>query len=129
MTNDKHDLNKTEMRQGNSRMMNSRALVWGTIAVVIALGLVLWFSFATYDDTDTTVGGGLTLDDVQTQDDAVGGDVDALPVPTPQEEAAPAVEVPTPADTPTPAQGPAPEQAEPGEVEAPVGPGTPPAAP
>lgn len=125
MTNDKHDLNTTEMRQGNSRMMNSRALVWGTIAVVIALGLVLWFSFATYDDTDTTVGGGLTLDDVQTQDDAVGDD--AQPAPTPQEEAAEAVETPAPAATPTPAQGPAPEQAQPGAVEAPAGPGTPPA--
>lgn len=126
MTNDKHDLNTTEMRQGNSRMMNSRALVWGTIAVVIALGLVLWFSFTTYDDTDTTVGGGLTLDDVQTPDDAVGGE--AQPAPTLQEEAGEAEERPAPATTPTPAQRPAPEEAQPGAVEAPAGPGTPPAA-
>lgn len=96
MTDPDPHLNTTEVRQGNSRKMNTRALIFGTIAIVILLGAAIWYFTATYDDTATTVGGGTTLEDVgATPGDA--DDLDALSMPAPvEDEAAPEADAVTP---------------------------------
>jgi len=94
MSDDKPDLTKTEMRQGDSRQMNTRALVYGLVALIIVFALAIWFSTATYDETPTTVGGGATVDDVQAEGEGVGSDLEALPTPAPVEEPEPAAEAP-----------------------------------
>lgn len=117
MTDNGPELNKTEMRQGNSRKMNTRALIFGLIGIVILFALVYWFSTATYDDTATTTGAGTTLEDTNAGEE-VGDDMTELPTPTPEEpEAAPPVENTAPVEAPaeTPAEAPA-------ETEAPVAP-------
>lgn len=126
MTDDRPDLTKSEVRQGNSRKMNSRALIFGLIGLVILFALVYWFSTATYDETATTTGGGTTLEDAPAAGGDVGDDVEDLPTPTPDEPAAaepaddaattePAVEAPAaeaPAETEAPADAEAPAETE-----------------
>lgn len=84
MTNPDPHLNTTEVRQGNKRKMNARVLIFGLIAAVIVLGLAIWFFQSTYDDTETTTGGGATLEDAGTIDDPAADEaLDALPTPAP----------------------------------------------
>ena len=124
MSDEKPDLTKTEARQGNSRLMNSRVLIYGLVAIVVLFVAVYWFSTATYDETATTTDGGATLEDVP----VAGGDVDSnlegLPTPAPTDEAvtepegadSPAID--TPIETaPVDATGPA---ADPVETETPA---------
>src|SRR5690606_32130737 len=120
MTDNRPNLTKTEMRQGDSRKMNSRVLVFGLVALIIVFALAIWFSMATYDDTPTTVGGGTTLDDVPATGEEVGDDLETLPTPVPEEEpeAAAPVEDAAPVETPA-----APET--PVEPETPAEPATP----
>ena len=47
MSDEKPDLTKTEARQGNSRLMNSRVLIYGLVAIVVLFVAVYWFSTAT----------------------------------------------------------------------------------
>lgn len=92
MTDDKPDLTKTEVRQGNSRKMNSRALIFGLAALIILFALFIWFSAATYNETPTTTGGGTTIEETPAAEETIEGDLDALPTPAPVEE--PAAEEP-----------------------------------
>ena len=94
MTDEKPELTKTEVRQGNSRKMNSRVLIFGIVAIVVLFAAVYWFSTATYDETATTTDGGATLEDVPAADDDVEGDLDALPTPVPADEAVTEPETP-----------------------------------
>ncbi|AEQ52234.1 hypothetical protein [Pelagibacterium halotolerans] len=116
MTDDKTELTKTEARQGNSRKMNSRVLIYGLVGIIILFAAVYWFSTATYDETPTTTDGGTTLEDVPAAGDDVDAELEGLPTPAPTEEAvtepegsdAPAID--TPIETaPVDSEGPAPE--------------------
>ncbi|MEQ8446094.1 MAG: hypothetical protein RIB57_09425 [Pelagibacterium sp.] len=126
MTDDKPDLTKTEARQGNSRMMNSRVLIYGLVAVVVLLAAVYWFSTTTYDETATTTDGGATLEDVPAADYEMTTELDALPTPAPTEEAVTEPETPvevTPPETAPAAETPAaetPAEAAPAEDDAPA---------
>lgn len=119
MSDEKPDLTKTEARQGNSRLMNSRALIYGLVAIVVLFAAVYWFSTATYDETATTTDGGATLEDLPAADDEVATDLDALPTPAPTGEAvtepegsdAPAIDTPI-ETTPVDPVGPATESLE-----------------
>ena len=71
-------LTKTEMRQGNSRMMNMRVLVIGTIIVVIGFALALWYNMSVSPDTATTTQGGETLEQMTPE-----GSLENLPTPAP----------------------------------------------
>ncbi len=84
MTDDKPDLTTTEVRQGNSRKMNTRALVFGMVILVILFAAVYFFSTATYDDTDTTTGAGTTIEET---DASVGEDEDTEALPGVEDEA------------------------------------------
>lgn len=102
MTDNRPDLNTTEVRQGNSKKTNARALVFGLIAVAIVFAIAIWYFTVNQQDTATTTGGGTTLEDVSPAPDEVGSDLDDLSTPAPVIEpeptpAAPAVGTP-PAD-------------------------------
>lgn len=71
-------LTKTEMRQGNSRMMNMRVLVIGTIIVVIGFALALWYNMSVSPDTATTTQGGETLEQTTPEES-----LEELPTPAP----------------------------------------------
>lgn len=86
MPDEKPVLTETEVRQGNSRMLNFRALIFGLILIVIAFAAIMWFMSATYDETATTVDGGTRLEDVQQAPAPEEGDLDETPLPTMPEE-------------------------------------------
>ena len=107
MTDDKPDLTTTEVRQGNSRKTNLRVLVFGIIGVVIAFALAVWYFGATQDDTDTTIGGGTTLEDVPALDGSPDVNLDDSAMPVPAEEPDPVPQTPADIDTPDTAPAPA----------------------
>lgn len=78
MTDPKPDLTNTEMRQGNSRKMNLRALVFGLIIVVIGFALAIWYNSAVTPDTPETLGGGETLEQTTPAES-----LEELPTPAP----------------------------------------------
>lgn len=71
-------LTKTEMRQGNSRMMNMRVLVIGTIIVVIGFAVAIWYNMSVSPDTETTTQGGETLEQTTPEES-----LEELPTPAP----------------------------------------------
>lgn len=83
MADERPELTKTEMRQGNSRKMNTRVLIFGLIALIILFALVIWFSMATYDATSTTTGGGMAIEETSAPVEepvANNGAEEAIPV-------------------------------------------------
>ncbi len=86
MTDEKPDLTKTEMRQGNSRKMNLRVLIIGIAVLVVGFALALWYNEAVTPDTETTTQGGETLEESTPQES-----LENLPTPAPiGDESAPA---------------------------------------
>lgn len=71
-------LTKTEMRQGNSRMMNMRVLVIGIIVVAIGFALAIWYNASVSPDTATTTQGGETLEQTTPEES-----LENLPTPAP----------------------------------------------
>lgn len=46
----------TEVRQGSSRLMNFRVLIWSLIGIVLAFGLIYLIFFAMAPPPNTTTG-------------------------------------------------------------------------
>lgn len=47
----------SEVRQGNSRLMNFRVLIWSVLGIIVAFGLVyLFFFYAQSPPPNTTTG-------------------------------------------------------------------------
>ncbi|RDE09070.1 hypothetical protein [Pelagibacterium lacus] len=115
MTDPDPHLNKTEMRQGNSRKENSRALIYGLIAIVILFALAIWYFTANSDQTATTTDGGATIENSDAVESPAEDALDELPTPAPvpeTETAPPVVDVPAveaPAAEPPAAEEPAAE--------------------
>lgn len=84
MAQDKPELTTTEMRQGNSRKMNMRVLVFGGILAAIGLALVIWFFSATYQDTPATIGGGTAVEDIEPATDEPDSNLENAPMPVPE---------------------------------------------
>lgn len=78
MNDPKPDLTTTEMRQGNSRMMNMRVLVIGVIVVAIGFALAIWYNSSVTPDTETTTQGGETLEQTTPEES-----LENLPTPAP----------------------------------------------
>lgn len=100
MSDSKPDLTTTEVRQGNSRKTNLRVLIISLVAIAIAFALAVWFFQSTYEDTDTTIGSGTTLDEVPPADGSPNVDLDDAPMPVPAEEPAPVPAEPAGVTTP-----------------------------
>lgn len=90
MNNSKPDLTTTEVRQGNNRKMNLRVLIIGIVVVAIGFAVAIWYNASVTPDTDTTVGGGTTLEDAPAPDSAPASNLENLPTPAPVEQTAPA---------------------------------------
>lgn len=91
MTDERPELNTTEMRQGNNRKMNLRALIIGLIIVVIGFIIAMIYNQAVSPDTTTTTDGGEHIEQTTPAEQ-----LENLPTPAPvnPEPVAPA---PTPA--------------------------------
>lgn len=121
MTDPDPHLNTTEVRQGNARKENSRALIFGLIGIVVLFALAIWFFTASYDETQTTTDGGATIEDTDAVDAPVteGEALENLPTPAPTDsavdnapaepvapaEVTPEAETPAGEDVTTPAEG------------------------
>ncbi|WP_127145309.1 hypothetical protein [Pelagibacterium montanilacus] len=82
MTDDKPDLTKTEVRQGNSRKMNLRVLIIGIVLVAIGFAVALWYNSAVTPETETTIESGETLDETAPAGSPASNPDDAaVPVP------------------------------------------------
>ena len=91
MTDERPELTTTEMRQGNNRKMNLRALVIGLIIVVIGFILAMVYNQAVTPDTATTTDGGETIEQTTPAES-----LENLPTPAPV-NTAPAAPAPAPA--------------------------------
>jgi hypothetical protein len=78
MNDSKPDLTKTEMRQANSRRMNLRVLTISIVIVVIGLAIAIWYNNAVTPGTETTTGGGETLEQTSPEES-----LENLPTPAP----------------------------------------------
>ncbi|MCD7060349.1 hypothetical protein [Pelagibacterium xiamenense] len=89
MAEEKPDLSTTEVRQGNRRKMNLRALIFGMLALAIGFALAIWWNEATYDGTPTTTDGGETV-----QQEGAENEQAPLPVPETEENLVPSADEP-----------------------------------